>query len=187
MVHNLALIPRFLDRRGNKVEENILSLFVGVLSLAALAQIAIPLSWTPVPITGQTFGVALTALLWGRKRAMANILVYLTLGGLGLPIFSLGSSGLSFGPTLGYLIGMVAATYCIGTLSDLGWTKKWSTTYFATLIGSAIVFAFGVIGLSVFIPFKNLLVAGVLPFLPGDLIKSLLASFIAYRLQNTVK
>jgi biotin transport system substrate-specific component len=181
MYPELALIPRFIIQRGNKIQENILSIILGVLSLSILAQIAIPIPWTPVPITGQTFGVSLIALMWGRKRATACIFSYLLLGGIGLPIFAMGKSGLLIGPTTGYLIGMAVATYWMGALSDRGWTRSWWKSYCTAFSGSLIIFSFGVLGLSLFIPSKDLLSAGVLPFLPGDLLKTLLSSFIAFR------
>lgn len=186
MTQELAFIPQHLIRRGNKVLENVVSILVGVTGVSLLAQIAIPLPLTPVPITGQTFGVALASLMWGRKRGVAVVLTYLGLGALGLPVFAMGQSGFSFGPTTGYLIGMVFASYWIGLLSDLGWTRTFLRSYFATFSGSAIIFFCGVIVLSFFIPSKNLITAGVLPFLPGDFIKTLLASFIATRAQNSL-
>lgn len=157
------------------------------MGLSLLAQIAIPLPWTPVPITGQTFGVALTALIWGRKRATATILSYLALGTLGLPIFAMGKSGFSVGPTTGYLAGMVLATYWMGALSDLGWAKTLGRAYVTSFSGSLIIFFCGVVGLSLFIPSKELWSAGVLPFLPGDFLKSLLASFIAVQAQRPLE
>jgi biotin transporter BioY len=177
-----AFIPSLLIRRGNLVSENILSVAVGVTLVSLLAQVAVPLAWTPVPITGQTFGVALTALLWGRKRALAIMLSYFSLGAAGLPLFAMAKSGLSFGPTLGYLIGMIFAAYWMGSLADRGWTKTYFRTWLAALSGSAITFIFGLAVLSSFVPSENLLIAGLFPFLPGDLIKTFLVSTIAWSL-----
>lgn len=180
----LAIIPSYLTLRGNKIHENILCVVSGVLALSLLAQMTISLPWTPVPITGQTFGVALIALLWGKKRGTATVLSYLFLGGMGLPIFAMGKSGFSLGPTFGYLVGMLVAAYLMGSLADRGWTKKFFLSYLTVLLGSLVIFSFGVFGLSFFIPRENLLVAGVLPFLPGDLIKTLLASSFAFQAQK---
>ena len=123
MIQEQAFIPQILSHRGNKILENILAIFVGVLSLSLLAQIAIPIPWTPVPITGQTFGIALISLLWGRNRSFAVVFSYLFIGALGFPIFAFGKSGLVFGPTFGYLIGMLAASVWMGFLADRGWTR----------------------------------------------------------------
>ncbi len=183
----LALVPQYIIQRGNRTLENILSVVAGVLFLSLLAQVAIPLPWTPIPITGQTFGVVLIALIWGKKRGVSTILSYLSLGAFGLPIFAMGRSGLSLGPREGYLIGMVVATYWMGTLSDKGWTKTWWRTYLTAFSGSLIIFSFGVLGLSFFIPARDLLTAGVLPFLPGDFIKTLLATSIAFQTQQSLE
>lgn len=187
MSQELALVPQYIIHRGNRTQENVLSILLGVVGLSLLAQIAIPLPWTPVPITGQTFGVALTALIWGRKRATATILSYLALGALGLPIFAMGKSGFSVGPTAGYLVGMVVATYWMGTLSDLGWVKTWGRSYITAFSGSLIIFFCGVVGLSLFVPTKELWSAGVAPFLPGDFLKTLLASFVAFQTQRSLE
>jgi len=184
MTAELAPIPQLILQRGNKVADHILFFLLGVMGLSLLAQIAIPLPWTPVPITGQTFGVAIMALLWGRRRATVNILSYLFLGALGLPIFALGKSGFSLGPTSGYLVGMVLASFWMGTMADKGFTRTWLCTYLIAASGSLITFICGVAWLSQFISKENLFTAGVLPFLPGDLLKTLLASFIASKAQQ---
>ena len=180
MTQNQALLPQILIKKGNLVWQNILAVATGVAILSLLAQISIHLPFTPVPITGQTFGVALTALLWGRKRGVATVMTYLALGGMGLPIFAFGQAGL-MGPTLGYLAGMLVAAFVMGSLADLGWTKTFLKTWFAGICGSVCVFSLGLIGLSFFIPRGELLVAGLWPFLAGDLIKTLVASAIAWQ------
>jgi biotin transport system substrate-specific component len=156
----------------------------GVLLLAALAQVAIPLPFTPVPITGQSFGVLLIALFYGRKLGTATTLSYILLGAGGLPIFAEFRSGLAF-PTFGYLIGMLAATYAVGILSDRGWTRYFGVALAACLLGKVLIFAFGLAGLSFFVPAKQLLVMGLYPFLPGLVIKAVLAAGIAVGLSRT--
>lgn len=181
MSYDLAVVPRWIQASDNKLRDNLVSFFLGLSGLILLAQVSIPLPWTPVPITGQTFGVYYLALIWGRKRALAVFLTYLLMGGLGFPVFASGSSGLIFGPTLGYLAGMAIATFWLGSLADWGWTTTWFKTYLACLSSSLIIFSFGIFGLSFFIPVENLLTAGVLPFLPGDLLKTLLATSLAIK------
>ncbi len=187
MTQELALVPQYLIHRGNKAIENIVSILVGVFGLSLLAQIALPLPWTPVPITGQTFGVALAGLMWGRKRGVAVVASYLVIGGLGAPVFAMGQSGLVMGPTTGYLVGMVIASYWMGLLSDFGWTQTFLKSYAAALSGSMIIFLCGMVVLSAFVPTKDLLAAGVFPFLPGDFIKTVIASAIAYRSQKALR
>lgn len=186
MNSEMALVPQMLASRGNKILENVLAIAIGVSVLSLLAQIAIPLPWTPVPITGQTFGVALTALLWGGKRSFAIMCCYLLLGAVGLPVFALGRAGISFGPTFGYLIGMLISSYVMGFLSDHILQKTFLKIYAVSFLGSVITFTCGLIGLSYFIPSQTLLSAGLLPFLPGDIVKTLLASLIVVQSQKII-
>lgn len=158
--------------------DNILTTLKGIIILSLLAQIKIPLPWSPVPITGQTFGVALLALSLGRKHAFTIVSSYLLLGFLGAPIFAGFSSGASFGPTFGYLIGMLLSSIIIGHMSDNGAKSSFLKSLLATYIGSLITFSCGLFVLSFFIPTKALLIAGLVPFLAGDLIKNLLAAMI---------
>ena len=126
-----ALIPQTLIKFENKVIAEIIAFAAGVSLISLLAQVAITLPWTPVPITGQTLGVALVALSWGRQRAISIMLGYLSFGALGLPIFALGKSGLSIGPTLGYLVGMLISSYVVGALSDRGYTTSFKKSLMA--------------------------------------------------------
>lgn len=162
-----ALVSRFTY--------NLAAIASGVVVLSLLAQVSIPLPWTPVPITGQTFGVALIALMWGFKRGFASVLSYLLLGASGLPIFAAGKAGIG-GPTTGYLFGMLAGALVMGTLSDRGFTKTFRKALLASYLGSVCVFFFGLVGLSFFIPREALLTAGLYPFLFGDLLKNTLAA-----------
>ncbi len=175
-----ALVSRFVISRGDQLTDNLAAIACGVVVLSLLAQISIPLPWTPVPITGQTFGVALIALMWGFKRGFASVLSYLLLGASGLPIFASGKAGVG-GPTTGYLFGMLAGALVMGTLSDRGFggggfTKSFRKALLASYLGSACVFLFGLAGLSFFIPREALLTAGLYPFLFGDLLKNTLAA-----------
>lgn len=173
-----AVLPRLITSSEHKILMNVLSIIVGILFISALAQVIIPLPWTPVPITGQTFGVTLVSLLWGWKRAGTVLFLYVSLGGLGLPLFAHAKSGL-ISPTVGYLIGMVVGSFLVGYLSDKGMTLSFKKAFLAACMGSLCVFGFGVLGLSYFVPSEGLLVSGVLPFLPGDILKNGLAAYMA--------
>lgn len=85
------------------------------------------------------------------------------------------------GPTMGYLAGMFIASWVVGKLSDKGWTESFPKALAACYVGSLIIFLCGAWGLSFFIPANKVLIAGVLPFLPGDLLKNLLAAGITTR------
>lgn len=192
-IKSQAFLPDLLSRREIKSEQKlvgknlteVMSVFLGVCLLAALAQIAVPLPFTPVPVTGQTFGISLVALLWGRRLAFTTVASYVLAGGLGLPIFAMAKSGLIFGPTLGYLLGMMLSSWVVGGLADLGWTRSFFKAWLACAIGSVCVFSCGLAGLSFFIPASKLLMAGFFPFLPGDIIKSVAAAAIVSRKRIT--
>ena len=175
-----AFLPNFVPARNESTLHFALSTLTGTMLISLLAQIAVPIPLSPVPITGQTFGVALIALLWGRKNSTAVMLSYFSLGALGLPVFALGKSGLTLGPTAGYLIGMFLAAAWMGTLADKGWTRTWGRAWLAAFSGSVLVFLCGLLGLSFFVPQNKLLAAGLFPFLPGDFVKTLLASSISF-------
>ncbi len=155
---------------------------VGVSLLSILAQVKLYLPFSPVPITGQTFGVALIALIYGRKLGLITFSSYLMIGAFGAPIFAKFQSGLQLGPTMGYLIGMLASTLIIGTLSDKGYTKTWPKAFLSCVLGSFAVFSCGLTVLSFFVPTESLLMMGLIPFLAGDLFKNTLASFLATRI-----
>lgn len=177
-----ALVSRILVEKGDSKLNHLLSFLSGVLLISLLAQVAFPLPWTPVPITGQTFGVALVALLWGQKKAFSIVACYLFLGILGLPIFAGAQAGFAFGVTSGYLLGMLLSTLVVGALSDRGWTNSFVKSWFAGFLGSCVTFTCGLFILSFYIPFETLFIAGLLPFLPGDVVKTVTAATIAHRL-----
>jgi biotin transport system substrate-specific component len=181
-----TLIQRIaFNRKASQLKLLNLALVIsGVILLSALAQVSIPLPFTPVPITGQSLGVLLIALFYGSRLATSTTLSYLGLGMAGLPIFAEFKSGLVF-PSAGYLVGMLAASYVVGLLADRGWTKNIGSTLLASLIGKAIIFSFGLVGLSFFVPMKSLLVMGFYPFVPGLFIKAFLATAIVSGVEAT--
>ena len=158
--------------------ENIVLVVAASLLTAAAAQVAIPLPWSPVPITGQSFAVLLVGATLGARRAFAAQIVYLLEGAAGLPFFAGGSGGAAIlaGPTGGYLLAFPLAAALTGALAARGWDRRFATTVAAMLLGSAVVFAGGLAWLSRFVPADGLLAAGLLPFVPGDLFKAALAA-----------
>jgi len=121
------------------------------------------------------------ALSWGWKRSSISMGLYLILGSLGLPFFA--SVG-SLGATSGYLIGMLFSAVALGYLADKGWTQSFAKALAAAYLGSFIVLGTGVFVLSFFLPAEALLGAGLLPFLPGDLIKNLTAAYLSTKLKS---
>jgi len=149
------------------------------LLLVASAYVSITLPFSPVPITGQTFGVLLIAMALGRVRATAIVAAYLMEGAAGLPVFAGGAFGAQHlvGPTGGYLIGFLAAAFIVGSMADKGWDRSYFRSIIAMTVGHAIIFASGLVWLAPFMPSEGLLAAGLTPFLLGTAIKTGLASF----------
>lgn len=143
----------------------------GSLLTALCAQIVIPL--TPVPITGQTFAVLLIGAALGALRGTAAIGLYVVEGLVGLPVFAGGGAGLARlqGPTGGYLLGFIAAAYLTGTLAERGWDRRVRWAAAAMAAGNVVVYLFGVPWLALFLGWPKAVTAGLLPFIPGDLLK----------------
>ena len=167
-----TLTTRILPAVDQKLRD-LLLVTAGALLVALLAQVRMPLPFTPVPLTGQTFAVLLVGAALGSRRGMASIGLYLLLGALGLPFFAGGASGLAYmtGSTLGYLVGFIAAAYVTGLLAERGLDRRISTALVAFFIGQAIIYLFGVAWLTVLMGLQKALVAGMLPFLIGDALK----------------
>ena len=161
-----------IEAKEKETFKNILLVLGGVAFLSIMSQILIPLPYTPVPISLGTFGVTLMALLYGRKLGTATILSYVAAGSLGAPIFAGGKAGSLFSPTGGYILGYIAATIILGYLADKGVTKSYVKTILSLMLSSAIILTLGSLVLSLFVPGKNAFTIGVLPFLPGDALKS---------------
>ncbi len=162
------------------VGREVVLIFGGSLLIAIMAQLRIPLPFSPVPVTGQTFAVLLLGALYGSRRGPAAVVTYLTLGAIGFPIFAGGAAGLArfVGPTAGYLAGFVAAAFAVGLLSERGWGRSPWTTGASMIVGSLIVYATGALWLSRFVGSEAVLNTGVLPFLPGDALKIVLATIL---------
>ena len=153
-------------------------ILAGSLQVALFAQISIPLPFTPVPITGQTFAVLLVGAALGSKRGAAALIAYIAEGALGLPFFAGGAGGLSVlvGATAGYLIGFVVAAYVIGLLAERGLERSVRTSVVPFLAGTLIIYACGVTWLTVLFGLEKALAFGLLPFLIGDAIKLIAAA-----------
>lgn len=144
--------------------------FLGTLLLFFMSQLAIPLS--PVPITLQTVAVMLIGLTFERKAAIGAILMYLTLGAIGSPIFSNFSGGFPviMGPRGGYLLGFLGAVIFMTTLREKHLFRPFWQDILACLGGTILILLCGIGWLSTFIGLEQAVVSGLLPFiLPGFL------------------
>jgi biotin transport system substrate-specific component len=155
------------------------ALIVGFAALTALAaQVRLPLPFTPVPVTGQTFAVLLCGAALGSRRGAAAQLLYLALGCIGLPVFTGGGRGLPIGPTGGYILGFIAVAWVVGRLVERGWDRRLRTALPAMALGNAVLYLFGLPWLALCVggPPAKVLALGLWPFLPGDLLKLALAA-----------
>ena len=151
----------------------------GALLTAACAQIAIPLPGTPVPITGQTFAVLLCGAALGANRGASSMFLYAALG-LFLPFYSEGESGpdVIFGTNGGYILGFILAAYVIGRLAERQHDRTPLKALPLFTLGSVIIFACGVPWLAVAADMTAIeaLDAGLVPFIPGGIVKALAAA-----------
>ncbi len=159
-------------------------LVIGAAALTALAaQWEIHLPFTPVPITGQTFAVLLTGAALGMTLGAAGQLVYVVAGAFGLPVYAGGTGGwdaAQAGGTSGYLIGFIVAAGVVGFMAERRQDRTFPTMFTAFILGSFIIYFFGVIGLMIIFDMTvtEAIVAGVVPFVIGDLIKAAAAGLL---------
>ncbi len=156
----------------------------GSVLMALSARLAIPLPFSPVPVTAQTLVVLALAGLLGRRSA-ASVLLYLCEGALGLPILAGNWGGLArlAGPTGGYLLGFVVAAYVAGRLIECS-EGRWWRILLALLSGQAIIYTCGLLWLSRFVPAASLPLQGLYPFLVGDAYKLAAALFLTLQLRG---
>jgi len=150
------------------------------------AQARIPLPWTPVPITAQTFAVLLSAVLLGRWYGGLSQVFYLGAGAAGLPWFQGGRGGIAIlsGPTGGYIVGFVLAALFIGYFVDRSIKARGFFPMFALMLFANFVLIHlpGLFQLSIFTGVRDiykLLMMGTLPFIGGDVVKILTAAVLA--------
>ena len=149
----------------------------GAVFVGLTAQVAIPLPFTPVPLTLQTFSVLLVGAALGSVRGAASMALYLLAGVVGVPWFANQQSGWAFA-SFGYIVGFVAAAWLVGRLAERGADRRVVPTIGMMALGNVVIYVFGVAGLMLLadLPLSTALVKGVAPFLIGDVIKILLAA-----------
>jgi biotin transport system substrate-specific component len=172
-----TLTTRLLPAVDQKIRD-LLLITAGALLVALLAQVRIPLPFTPVPLTGQTFAVLLVGAALGSRRGLASLSLYSLVGALGLPVFAGGAAGAAyaFGPTGGYLLGFIVAAYVTGLLAERGLERSIRTSILPFLIGTVIIYTLGAAWLAFYVGPTSAIAQGILPFMPGDIIKLILAA-----------
>jgi biotin transport system substrate-specific component len=165
--------------------KNLVAVFTGTAFISAMAQVSIPLPFTPVPLTGQTLAVLLTAGALGTWRSMSSSVLYLGLAVAGFPVLAPQADGSHVTGTqvfqmasFGYVVGFIIASYAVGKLSERGFSKSIFGTAIIMIAGTIAIYTAGLINL------KNVTGAdwtqvfswGLTPFLVGDLIKVVIAA-----------
>jgi biotin transport system substrate-specific component len=166
-------LPAALTRTG-------VTIVLGAALTAAAAQVVIPVPGSPVPLTGQTFAVLLTAAALGPARGVASQVLYLALGVVGLPVFAGAAHGpgVIFGASGGYLVGFLAAAAIVGAGARRGADRSALRTLLLFALASAVIYVIGTawLCLDTGMSAGAGISAGVTPFIPGDVAKALLAA-----------
>lgn len=168
-------------------EITLVAMFTGLTAIGAF--ISIPLG--EVPITMQTLFVILSGLFLGPKLGALSQVVYIVLGLVGIPIFAGFSGGFQtlMKPSFGFIIGFVFAAYMVGKVSHSNKNPSHYKIWLGTIAGTVVIYLFGLpymyyilnIVMAKGLAFDTILKMGCLLFLPGDLIKLVVASIIAVK------
>lgn len=190
----LTLAQVVLPRQG--VLQEALSILAFSALVAVCARIAIYLPFTDVPITGQTLGVLLTGAVLGSRRGALALVAYIGEGLAGVPVFAAGNTAWSptrfdvpyiIGPTAGFLPAFVLAAFIVGWLAERGWDRTFWRSAAAMLAGNILLYVPGLSWYAGFVGAERALTVGLLPYIPGDTIKLLLAAAVlpsAWKLVN---
>jgi biotin transport system substrate-specific component len=176
-----------MKRRFSVRDLSYISLFATLIAVSGY--ISIPLPFSTVPVTAQTLAVMLAGSLLPVGHAAASIVVFLFMGAVGLPVFSGGTAGLGIiiGKTGGYLIGFLAGAALISVLKGkkAGFTRLLIVN---AIGGILVVYAFGVMWLNYVtgIGISKAVIFGALPFIPGDIVKIVVAALLTIRLRKHI-
>jgi biotin transport system substrate-specific component len=153
----------------------IAGVLIGAAALALASRLSVP--FCPVPVTAQTLAVLLLGVLLGPRASVMSVLAFLVAGFCGLPVFSAGGGPLYIlGPTGGYMLGFIPAAYLAGAFAQRGWGRRMTTAIAAMALADAVLFACGLAWLAKFLPPQQVLMNGLVLFLPGECIKIAVAA-----------
>jgi biotin transport system substrate-specific component len=178
--------PRILVENITTVWVRDFAAIVGAVGfIAVMAQIAIPLPFTPVPLTGQTLAVLLSTAALGAWRGIAATSLYLVAALAGAPVLAPQADGSHitginvFGmASLGYVLGFIVAAMIVGRMAERGFTRTPALTALTMFAGSVAIYAVGVPGLQVVTgaDWSTAIAWGLTPFLIGDALKIVIAA-----------
>lgn len=172
----------------SKLLKDMILITFGSLVLGLLAQVALPIG--PVPISLQSLGVLLIGSLYGSRRAFLTTSFYVFQGAIGLPVFAGGTFGAAIllGPTGGYLIGFIIAATAMGFFAEKGYERSLKKSIPLFFLGHTIIFLFGLTWLSKFTGLnQSVFVLGLIPFIPGMIVKTAIASGVTPNLWKFIK
>lgn len=157
---------------------NTMLVLAGSALLGISAQVSVPMF--PVPMTLQTLVVSMIGLAYGSRLGAATVLAYLAEGAMGLPVFANFSAGIAplMGPTAGFLWGFVAMAWLTGLLVERGLDRGFAKLFVAAFIPALLLFVPGVLVLKLVtgMGWQAALMAGMVPFLLGALVKAIVAA-----------
>ncbi len=174
------LVPVRSTSRSKVLLRDVLFIVGFSIFLALCAQVSFHIPFTPVPITLETLAVLLTGAALGSKRSGLTMLLFLAEGAAGLPVFEGGTGGFIhlIGVTGGYLWAFPVAAFVVGLLCERGLDRRILTSAFAMLPGTLIIYAIGVSWLAIVLHLNvvQAFTLGMLPFIPADLLKLIVAA-----------
>ncbi len=153
---------------------NVLTVIAASLFIALLAQVAVPIPGSPVPLTLQPIAVLLVGVTLGSRRGAAAAALYLFEGMSGMPVFAQGHAGIfwvTVGPTAGYLLSYPFAAFVAGFVSERGWGSQMLRSIAGMLLALGVIYAGGWAWLAVYFSPRNAYSMGILPFFVADIVK----------------
>ena len=172
---SMSLVSPFQGLASKDTLRSVLQVIGASLFLAFCAQIALPLHFTPVPLSMQTLGVMLVGAFLGKRKGALAVLAYLAEGSLGLPVFAGGAGGVIYlmGPTAGYLLGFVLQAYIIGSWMERKARYSVGTTLLVLTLSSVAMLTSGSLWLSSFVGLSSAFTLGAYPFVIGEVLKAI--------------
>ena len=178
-----------VDNQKIKTKQMVLIALMTAVT-CVLGPLSIPLPFSPVPISLTNFAIFLAIFVLGMKSGTISFIIYLLLGAVGVPVFSSFRGGLQVlaGPTAGYLIGFIFLALIMGFALD-HFDRKLVPTIIGMIIGMAVCYAFGTVWLAklLSLSFKEGLMMGVIPYLPGDAAKIIIAAIVGPKLYGATQ
>jgi len=188
VIQYMTIVSPFMTPKNISLRGMVYASMFGALT-AIGAYIIIPLP--PVPITLQTLFLNLSGALLGGYLGALSQVVYILLGVIGLPVFAGGKAGLGvlLGPTGGYLFGFILGAYIVGKLIAVKKKPGFIWTVSAMLVGMVVIYGLGILQLTLVarLSWQKAVAVGALPFLPGDIVKIVLASLIYLNVRDKIK